>query len=174
MYDMSFNSRGSEISSSSSMSTTRSLSEISETETIRLGLDLVSAARRNVRFLRAVDDSQWLHQKPVVIEAIRRSKLASFSSNAIRRWLLWDVNQMLGFFLLQVWWALDAVAFWSLCGVNASYDSSSSWCWMGLVLSHIKSGREGNYVICFFGCSESTRKENDGFDCLVLFYYLFG
>nr|XP_048324452.1 uncharacterized protein LOC107411832 isoform X3 [Ziziphus jujuba var. spinosa] len=101
MYDMSFNSRGSEISSSS-MSTTRSLSEISETETIRLGLDLVSAARRNVRFLRAVDDSQWLHQKPVVIEAIRRSKLASFSSNAIRRWLLWDVNQMLGFFLLQV------------------------------------------------------------------------
>ncbi|KAF3454554.1 hypothetical protein FNV43_RR05002 [Rhamnella rubrinervis] len=51
---------------------TRSLSEISETETIRVGVDLVSAARQNVGFLRAVADSHWLHQKPVVVEAIRR------------------------------------------------------------------------------------------------------
>ena len=67
---------------------TRSLSEVSEVEAIRLGLDLVPAARRNIGFLKAVADSQWLHQKPTLIEAIRRSKpkptlseLSSWPSN---------------------------------------------------------------------------------------------
>ncbi|KAM6577902.1 hypothetical protein CsatB_029739 [Cannabis sativa] len=51
---------------------TRSLSQISEVEAIKLGLDLVPAARRNIGFLKAVAASQWLHQKPTLIEAIRR------------------------------------------------------------------------------------------------------
>ncbi|XP_030957907.1 glycine-rich domain-containing protein 1 isoform X2 [Quercus lobata] len=54
------------------MSESRNASEISEAETIRLGVDLVSAARRNIGFLRAVAESQWLHEKATVVEAIRR------------------------------------------------------------------------------------------------------
>lgn len=69
-HDMSLSSGGSEIPGSISA---RSYSEISEVETFKVGLDLVSAARRNIGFLRTVAESHWLHQKPTVIEAIRRS-----------------------------------------------------------------------------------------------------
>ncbi|KAL5565973.1 hypothetical protein UlMin_029137 [Ulmus minor] len=62
-------STSSEISAKMS---TRSLSEISEIETVRVGVDLVSAARRNIGFLRIVSESQWLHHKPTLQEAIRR------------------------------------------------------------------------------------------------------
>ncbi|GMY21800.1 glycine-rich domain-containing protein 1 isoform X2 [Fagus crenata] len=54
------------------MSESRNASEISEVETIRVGVDLVSAARRNIGFLRVVAESQWLHDKATVVEAIRR------------------------------------------------------------------------------------------------------
>lgn len=68
-HDMSLSSGGSEIPGDMS---SRSYSEISEVETFKVGLDLVSAARRNIGFLRTVAESHWLHQKPTVIEAIRR------------------------------------------------------------------------------------------------------
>ncbi|KAA8536796.1 hypothetical protein F0562_029274 [Nyssa sinensis] len=51
---------------------TRSLSGITEEATVRLSVDLVSAAGRHVGFLRLVADSHWLHQRPTVVEAIRR------------------------------------------------------------------------------------------------------
>ncbi|XP_052193676.1 uncharacterized protein LOC127802056 isoform X2 [Diospyros lotus] len=53
---------------------TRSLSEIlsSSEEIVRVSFDLVSAARRNLGFLRIVADSHWLHQRPTIFEAIRR------------------------------------------------------------------------------------------------------
>ncbi|KAM3378045.1 glycine-rich domain-containing protein 2 isoform X1 [Capsicum galapagoense] len=50
----------------------RSLSEISEEETLRLSVDLVAAARRNLAFLRLVNESLWLHQTPTILESIRR------------------------------------------------------------------------------------------------------
>ncbi|XP_058002854.1 glycine-rich domain-containing protein 1 isoform X1 [Hevea brasiliensis] len=50
----------------------RTLSEISAIDTVRLSFDLVSAARRNIGFLRAVSESQWLHDTATVVEAIRR------------------------------------------------------------------------------------------------------
>ncbi|XP_027366942.1 uncharacterized protein LOC113873143 [Abrus precatorius] len=50
----------------------RSLAESPQISTIRLGIDLVSAARRNIGFLRSVADSTWLHHAPILIEAIRR------------------------------------------------------------------------------------------------------
>ncbi|KAF2288275.1 hypothetical protein GH714_005764 [Hevea brasiliensis] len=50
----------------------RTLSEISAVDTVRLSFDLVSAARRNIGFLRAVSESQWLHDTATVVEAIRR------------------------------------------------------------------------------------------------------
>ncbi|OMP03240.1 hypothetical protein COLO4_10557 [Corchorus olitorius] len=59
-------------SSSSTTTTTRSLSELSENDTIRFGVDLVAAARRNIGFLRSVHESQWLHQRATIVEAIRR------------------------------------------------------------------------------------------------------
>ncbi|KAL1339692.1 hypothetical protein AAHE18_U057800 [Arachis hypogaea] len=59
----------SEISASNS---SRSLAELPELTAIRFGLDLVSAARRNIVFLRTVSDSLWLHHTPIVVEAIRR------------------------------------------------------------------------------------------------------
>ncbi|XP_022745896.1 uncharacterized protein LOC111296107 isoform X1 [Durio zibethinus] len=55
-----------------SSSTIRSLSEISESDTIHLGVDLVSAARRSIGFLRSVNECQWLHQRATIAEAIRR------------------------------------------------------------------------------------------------------
>lgn len=56
---------------SSSMST-KSLSEISEKETVQVSIDLISAARRHIGFLRIVAEYEWLHQKSTVVEAIRR------------------------------------------------------------------------------------------------------
>ncbi|XVF06006.1 hypothetical protein REPUB_Repub06bG0010900 [Reevesia pubescens] len=56
--------------SSTSSTAVRSLSEISET--IHLGVDIVSAARKNIGFLRSVNEYQWLHQRATIIEAIRR------------------------------------------------------------------------------------------------------
>ncbi|CAN4108843.1 unnamed protein product [Withania somnifera] len=50
----------------------RSLSEISEEDTVRFSVDLVAAARRNLGFLRLVKESLWLHQKPIILESIRR------------------------------------------------------------------------------------------------------
>ncbi|XP_019057067.1 PREDICTED: uncharacterized protein LOC104805899 isoform X1 [Tarenaya hassleriana] len=50
----------------------RSLSEISEVDAVRIGVDLVSAARRFVAFLRSVGDCQWLHHRPAIAEAVRR------------------------------------------------------------------------------------------------------
>ncbi|KAK7344256.1 hypothetical protein VNO77_13660 [Canavalia gladiata] len=66
---MSENHDGSEISSSTRST---SLGESPEIASIRLGIDLVSAARRNIGFLRTVADSLWLHHTPIVVEAIRR------------------------------------------------------------------------------------------------------
>ncbi|KAK3036770.1 hypothetical protein RJ639_029735, partial [Escallonia herrerae] len=60
------------MSVSDGTSTTRSLSEISEQETVRLSIDLVAAARHNLGFLRLVAESQWLHQRPTTVEAFRR------------------------------------------------------------------------------------------------------
>ncbi|EOY11551.1 Uncharacterized protein TCM_026691 isoform 1 [Theobroma cacao] len=59
-------------SSSSSSSGVRSLSEISEKDTVHLSVDLVSAARRNIGFLRSVNECHWLHQRATIVEAIRR------------------------------------------------------------------------------------------------------
>ncbi|XP_024005248.1 glycine-rich domain-containing protein 1 isoform X2 [Eutrema salsugineum] len=50
----------------------RSLSEISEVDAVRIGADIVSAARRLISLLRSVGDCQWLHHPPVIAEAIRR------------------------------------------------------------------------------------------------------
>ncbi|XP_060219283.1 glycine-rich domain-containing protein 1 isoform X1 [Lycium barbarum] len=50
----------------------RSLSEISEEETVRLSINLVAASRRNLGFLKLVTESQWLHEKPTILESIRR------------------------------------------------------------------------------------------------------
>lgn len=53
-------------------SSVRSLSDISEEETVRLSVDLVAAARHNLGFLRLVADSDWLHHKSTIRESIRR------------------------------------------------------------------------------------------------------
>ncbi|KAI4301743.1 hypothetical protein L6164_034990 [Bauhinia variegata] len=45
---------------------TRSLSKMAEIDAIRVGVDLVSAARTNINFLRTVAESHWLHQTPTV------------------------------------------------------------------------------------------------------------
>ncbi|CAH2046894.1 unnamed protein product [Thlaspi arvense] len=50
----------------------RSLSEISEVDAVRIGTDIVSAARRVIALLSSVGDSQWLHHPSVIAEAIRR------------------------------------------------------------------------------------------------------
>ncbi|KAK6911609.1 Glycine-rich domain-containing protein-like [Dillenia turbinata] len=57
---------------SSYESTPRSLSGISEFETVLLSIDLVRAARRHIQFLRDVADSHWLHWEPTLTEAVRR------------------------------------------------------------------------------------------------------
>lgn len=51
-----------------------SLSEISDEESIRVSIDLVAVARKNVRFIRNVAENDWLHHTPTIVEAIRRSK----------------------------------------------------------------------------------------------------
>ncbi|KAG4135580.1 hypothetical protein ERO13_D08G224700v2 [Gossypium hirsutum] len=61
-----------DVSSVLSPSIIRCLSDISEMDTVHLSVDLVSAARRTVGFLRSVNECQWLHQRPTIIEAIRR------------------------------------------------------------------------------------------------------
>lgn len=54
---------------------TRSFSEISEDEfMIRVGVDLLAAAKRNLVFLRLISESHWLHHKHTLLEAIRRYK----------------------------------------------------------------------------------------------------
>lgn len=55
----------------------RSLGGIPEVEAILVGVDLVSAARRNIAFLKIVADTRWLHEKATVVEAIRRSQRTS-------------------------------------------------------------------------------------------------
>lgn len=60
------------MSTSDDFDSSINLSELSEDETVRFGVDLVSAARRNLGFLKLVSDSDWLHQKHTVIESIRR------------------------------------------------------------------------------------------------------
>lgn len=63
------------MSASEGVASIRTLSEISEDETVRFSVDLVAAARRNLGFLRLVSDSQWLDHGPTISEAIRRSVL---------------------------------------------------------------------------------------------------
>ncbi|CAA0815602.1 Protein of unknown function (DUF1399 [Striga hermonthica] len=60
------------MSVSEGISSARSLSEVSEDGTVRFGIDLVAAARRNLGFLRHVSDSSWLHHESAIVEAIRR------------------------------------------------------------------------------------------------------
>ncbi|XP_058770441.1 uncharacterized protein LOC131644064 [Vicia villosa] len=62
-------SENSEISASTS---SRSLGEIPEISAIHLKIDLVSAAKRNITFLKSVAESQWLHHTNITVEAIRR------------------------------------------------------------------------------------------------------
>ncbi|PNX65512.1 hypothetical protein L195_g054575, partial [Trifolium pratense] len=62
-------SENSEISFSTS---SRSLGEIPEIAAINLGIDLVSASKRNITFLKTVADSPWLHNTNIKVEAIRR------------------------------------------------------------------------------------------------------
>ncbi|KAL1549563.1 glycine-rich domain-containing protein 1 isoform X1 [Salvia divinorum] len=50
----------------------RTLSEISEGETVHFSVDLVAAARRNIGLLRSVSDSHWHNHKPTILEAVRR------------------------------------------------------------------------------------------------------
>ncbi|GAB4835779.1 hypothetical protein Ancab_000689 [Ancistrocladus abbreviatus] len=61
----------------SECTSTRSVSsDVSEEESavaaIAISVDLVAAARRNISFLRNVEDADWLHQTPTLLEAIRR------------------------------------------------------------------------------------------------------
>ncbi|KAM7273291.1 hypothetical protein ACFE04_027955 [Oxalis oulophora] len=59
--------------SDSKATSSRSLSEVSEVDTIRISVDLVSAVKRNIGFLRTVsEESHWLYKKPTLFEAIRR------------------------------------------------------------------------------------------------------
>ncbi|KAK4769123.1 hypothetical protein SAY86_027273 [Trapa natans] len=51
---------------------TRTLNLLPERDSIRVGLDLVPAARRTIGFLRTVYESPWLHERPVIVEAVRR------------------------------------------------------------------------------------------------------
>ncbi|CAL5380594.1 unnamed protein product [Camellia sinensis] len=56
----------------SDIGSTRSFGEISEDDTLKLTVNLVSAARRTLRFLRIVDESHWLHTRPTTLESVRR------------------------------------------------------------------------------------------------------
>lgn len=47
-------------------------SEISEEDTVRITVDLVAAARRNLGFLKFIAESPFLHQTPAILESIRR------------------------------------------------------------------------------------------------------
>ncbi|GAA0176038.1 hypothetical protein LIER_29102 [Lithospermum erythrorhizon] len=60
------------MSASSGSSSFRSLSEISEVSSVRISIDLVAAAKRNIGFFRLVHESHWLHHKSTILQAIRR------------------------------------------------------------------------------------------------------
>ncbi|XP_019187971.1 PREDICTED: uncharacterized protein LOC109182291 isoform X3 [Ipomoea nil] len=47
-------------------------SELSEEDTLRITVDLVAAARRNLGFLKFIAESPFLHQTPAILESIRR------------------------------------------------------------------------------------------------------
>ncbi|CAI0551701.1 unnamed protein product [Linum tenue] len=51
---------------------TRSFADSPELAAVRVSLDLVSAARRNIGFLRNVSESLWLHEPGCLAEAVRR------------------------------------------------------------------------------------------------------
>ncbi|GLT94859.1 hypothetical protein SLE2022_125760 [Rubroshorea leprosula] len=61
----------SEISSETAAKSLRQISEAAAAA-ISQGVDLVTAARRNLGFLRSVNGWQWLHQRATTVEAIRR------------------------------------------------------------------------------------------------------
>lgn len=76
------------MSTSDGNSSIKSLSEISEKETVSFSVDLVAAAKRNLGFLKLVNDSHWLHQKSNILEAIRRYFFHFF---LVRTWLFFYV-----------------------------------------------------------------------------------
>ncbi|KAF6141230.1 hypothetical protein GIB67_024314 [Kingdonia uniflora] len=49
----------------------RDISDISD-PIFRMSIDLVAASRRQLSFLRLVSESHWLHNKPTLLQAIRR------------------------------------------------------------------------------------------------------
>lgn len=61
----------------------RSLSEISEEETVRITVDLVAAARRNLGFLKFIAESPWFHQTPALLESIRRFFISLLTSTTL-------------------------------------------------------------------------------------------
>lgn len=63
------------MSASEGIAPMRTLSEISEEETVRFSVDLVAAARKNLGLLRLLSDSHWLTHRPTLLEAIRRPVL---------------------------------------------------------------------------------------------------
>ncbi|XP_042049831.1 glycine-rich domain-containing protein 1-like isoform X1 [Salvia splendens] len=60
------------MSASEGAASMRTLSEISEEETVHFSVDLVAAARRNIRLFRSVSVSPWHNHKPTIFEAVRR------------------------------------------------------------------------------------------------------
>lgn len=65
---------------------------------VRVSIDLAAAARHRISFLRAVAESEWLHQESTLLESIRR--FPHFSTRLIS--LIWSAfNHKLrgGFFL---------------------------------------------------------------------------
>ncbi|XP_042054287.1 glycine-rich domain-containing protein 1-like isoform X1 [Salvia splendens] len=60
------------MSASEGAASMRTLSEISEGETVHFTVDLVAAARRNIALFRSVSDSPWHNHKPTILEAVRR------------------------------------------------------------------------------------------------------
>ncbi|XP_077240674.1 enolase (DUF1399) isoform X2 [Tasmannia lanceolata] len=51
---------------------TRNISGISDQEGIGISIDLVSASRRHLAFLRTIADSPWLHRTPTLLQSITR------------------------------------------------------------------------------------------------------
>jgi len=89
---------------SSDVLSTRSLSEISEVETVRLSVDLVSASRKNLGLLRTVSESPWLHERATILEAIRRWSnfitVRAYTSNLTGWWIFkvcWFFSGMMSF-----------------------------------------------------------------------------
>jgi hypothetical protein len=89
---------------SSDVLSTRSLSEISEVETVRLSVDLVSASRKNLGLLRTVSESPWLHERATILEAIRRWSnfitVRAYNCNLTGWWMFkvcWFFSGMMSF-----------------------------------------------------------------------------